>query len=50
MAAQQQAAKSSAHRLFDDFQLPLVIVLDVPEVPPEIQGPSPPIKDQPKPP
>ena len=34
-------------RLTDDFNLPLVIVIDAPEVPPEIQGPSPPIQQEP---
>ena len=32
----------------DEFGLPLVIALDPPEVPKEIQGPSPPIKATPK--
>jgi len=32
-----------AVRLTDDFGLPLVIVIEVPEVPPELLGPSPPI-------
>ncbi len=32
----------------DAFGLPLVIVIDVPEVPKEIQGPSPPIQQEPK--
>jgi hypothetical protein len=36
------------HRRRDDFDLPLTIQVDVPEVPPEIQRPSPPIKEQPK--
>jgi hypothetical protein len=31
------------------FGLPLVIVFDLPPVPKEIQGPSPPIKESPKP-
>jgi hypothetical protein len=31
----------------DQFGLPLVIVIDAPEVPPEIQAPSPPIKEEP---
>jgi len=34
-------------RLTDDFNLPLVIVIDAPEAPPEIQGPSPPIPQEP---
>jgi hypothetical protein len=29
----------------DSFGLPLEIVVEVPEVPPELQGPSPPIKE-----
>jgi hypothetical protein len=33
----------------DAFGLPLVIVIDTPPVPKEIQGPSPPIKESPKP-
>ncbi len=32
----------------DDFGLPLVIDLKAPEVPKEIRGPSPPIKEEPK--
>jgi hypothetical protein len=39
-----------ANRLFDEFHLPLVIEIVPPEVPPEIQGPSPPIEEEPKPP
>jgi len=38
----------SAHGETDAFGLPLVIVLDPPPVPKEIQGPSPPIKETPK--
>ena len=34
-------------RLTDDFGLPLVFTIEVPEVPPELQGPSPPIKEEP---
>jgi hypothetical protein len=30
----------------DDFGLPLVINIDAPEVPAELQGPSPPIKEE----
>ena len=33
--------------LVDDFGLPLVIVIDLPKVPKEIEGPSPPIKEEP---
>jgi hypothetical protein len=36
------------NRRRDDFDLPLAIQVDVPEVPPEIRNPSPPIKEQPK--
>jgi hypothetical protein len=39
------AKKGPDGRMVDDFGLPLDIQMDVPEVPPEIQGPSPPIKD-----
>jgi hypothetical protein len=45
--AQEQAESATAEpgsRLTDDFGLPLVIVIEKIEVPPEIQGPSPPIK------
>jgi hypothetical protein len=38
----------SAHGQTDEFGLPLVIVFAPPEVPKEIQGPSPPIKETPK--
>jgi hypothetical protein len=34
--------------LRDDFNLPLVIKMEVPEAPPEIQKPSPPIQEPPK--
>ncbi len=34
--------------LVDDFGLPLVIVLDPPEVPEQIRDPSPPIKEEAK--
>ncbi|MBN1396041.1 MAG: hypothetical protein JW959_13545 [Pirellulales bacterium] len=34
--------------LKDDFGLPLVIVLEAPEVPAEISGPSPPIEEAPE--
>jgi len=34
----------------DQFGLPLAIHVDAPEVPLEIKGPSPPIKEEPKPP
>jgi hypothetical protein len=40
--------KSTAERNTDDFGLPLVIVIDVPETPPEIRGPSPPIQEKPR--
>lgn len=44
------AGNSNINRKFDDFNLPLVIEIVLPEVPPEIQGPSPPIQEEPKPP
>jgi uncharacterized lipoprotein len=37
----------TVYRTTDDFGLPLVIVLEAPEAPPEIRGPSPPIRDLP---
>jgi hypothetical protein len=40
------AEKPAASPLVDGFGLPLVISIEVPEVPPEIQGPSPPIKKE----
>jgi hypothetical protein len=40
--------KGAAERTTDDFGLPLVIVLDVPETPPEISRPSPPIREEPR--
>jgi hypothetical protein len=45
---QKAAARQPARRLWDDFDLPLVIELQVPEAPPEIRKPSPPIQAQPK--
>ena len=47
---QDTAKKPLSDRTMDDFGLPLVIVLETPEVPQEIMGPSPPIKELPKPP
>ena len=41
------ATAVSIGRLTDDFNLPLVIDIEKMEVPPEIQGPSPPIKEEP---
>jgi len=35
--------KPPGERLYDAFRLPLVIEMDVPEAPPEVQKPSPPI-------
>lgn len=49
-AGEWPAEKVQTGRLFDDFHLPLVIEITPPEVPPEIQGPSPPIKEEPNPP
>ena len=46
--AKKSAARPAAPRLWDDFGLPLVIEIPVPEVPPEIRKPSPPIQAQPK--
>ena len=45
IAAESLVAKQSAHRVLDDFNLPLVIDMEVPETPPEIQKPSVPIKE-----
>ncbi|MEN6458735.1 MAG: hypothetical protein ABFC63_07370 [Thermoguttaceae bacterium] len=42
-------ADEAASRVTDDFGFPLVIHLDAPEVPKEIQGPSPPITEPAKP-
>jgi len=39
---------AAAKRTSDDFGLPLVIVMDVPDTPPEIKGPSPPIREEPR--
>jgi hypothetical protein len=47
---QKPAAKQPANRVYDDFKLPLVIEMDAPEVPSEIQTPSAPIKQKPEPP
>ncbi len=47
-AAEKPAAKAKAPqppRLRDDFNLPLVIKMEVPETPPEIRKPSPPIQE-----
>ena len=41
----QSVKESPSVRTTDDFGLPLVIVIKVPEVPAEIRGPSPPIRD-----
>ena len=41
----QSVEESPSVRTTDDFGLPLVIVIKVPEVPAEIRGPSPPIRD-----
>jgi hypothetical protein len=49
-ATEQPAGTNEpAHRWRDDFNLPLVIEIAVPDVPPEIQKPSPPIKEEAKP-
>lgn len=41
----QSVEESPSVRTTDDFGLPLVIVIKAPEVPKEIRGPSPPIRD-----
>ena len=41
------AKKPAVPRVYDFFHLPLQIVMEAPEVPPEIVGPSPPIKEGP---
>ncbi|MCD4728475.1 MAG: hypothetical protein K8R46_12480 [Pirellulales bacterium] len=41
----QLVEESPSVRTTDDFGLPLVIVIKVPEVPAEIRGPSPPIRE-----
>ncbi len=41
----QSVEESPSVRTTDDFGLPLVIVIEVPEVPAEIRGPSPPIRE-----
>ena len=46
-AASKSVEKPPPARATDDFGLPLVIVLETPEVPPEIRGPSPPIQAEP---
>lgn len=47
--ADDRPAKAPAPaRETDDFGLPLVIVMEAPEVPAEIRGPSPPIKEEPE--
>ncbi len=37
--------KPQAHVRVDEFNLPLEITIDAPKVPPEIERPSPPIRD-----
>jgi hypothetical protein len=39
-----------AHRLVDEFNLPLVFHIETPEVPPEIRNPSPAFEPKPEPP
>jgi hypothetical protein len=46
--AKPEPAKTSSGPRVDQFNLPLEIQVETPEVPPEIQGPSPPIKEEPK--
>ena len=45
ITAESPAAKQPAHRVRDDFNLPLMIHMEVPETPPEIEKPSVPIKE-----
>jgi hypothetical protein len=47
--AEKPAVKLSHNPTHDAFDLPLIIRLDPPEVPPEIQKPSPPMKGGPVP-
>jgi hypothetical protein len=47
-AEKRPAAQQAASADVDAFGLPLVIVIEAPEAPKEIQGPSPPIPDEPK--
>lgn len=44
---EKKPAEKEAAVPTDDFGLPLVIVMEVPEVPESISKPSPPIKDKP---
>jgi hypothetical protein len=46
-AEKPPGAKPAESAKVDAFGLPLVIVIELPEVPKEIQGPSPPIPDEP---
>jgi hypothetical protein len=41
------APASSESLTHDSFDLPLIIHIEVPETPPEIEGPSPPIEETP---
>ena len=45
-SASAPTAAQPAKGRVDDFNLPLVIEIETPEVPPEIQEPSPPIEDE----
>ena len=47
-AAKPEPAGTPSGPRVDQFNLPLEIHIETPEVPPEIQGPSPPIKEEPK--
>ena len=42
------AEKSVSDTKRDEFNLPLVIHIDVPDVPPEIEKPSPPMSEEPE--
>ncbi len=46
--AKPESAKTPCGPRVGQFNLPLEIHIETPEVPPEIQGPSPPIKVEPK--
>lgn len=48
--SEKKPAKKPVEELFDSFHLPLIIRLVPPEVPSEIQKPSPPIKENSEPP
>jgi len=45
-AANPEPARAPSGPRVDQFDLPLEIDVETPEVPPEIEGPSPPIKEE----